>query len=507
VKSFLGFFIFSFLVLVFITGTLSAGDKQSNFETLQPGDHYRLEKIPELKEIIEQNRKIKYYPKEKVGEIVKPFLYNFDEFEEVDPKTIPKTELPGFDLSKNEIIEDIEFLFKVLKYGYAGYEIQGGDPAFFEAEERIINSVEELAGKKDDVAFSHGNFKDILIEELSFVNDWHFKIGQERFYSPEKMHLAPELDFNLSQEGFYREKDGEKTYLISCNGKDPEKFLYPSLNLKGELVYRLVKRVRKGDQEKITLILEQKGERLKKEISLKPGHSPDYHRIPFDTHEENGIPVITNRDLSRYYHDDLKSMIEKAGELRDEDLFILDLRGNTGGSTEYVRGWVRELSSKPDYEYWGWGAIDLRTQTSHRIKKNTELFLGFDGEWVDERFYPTDKGWSEVYYREPRRIENDVLIFVLIDEKIASAGEAFVLALREMENVVFVGSNTAGGFNIGNYSFFNLPNSGVFFQIGVSLFFPPDLSVIEGKGLAPDIWVAPSTALDKTLAFIERYLR
>jgi len=507
VKSLFCFLLFFVLIMGCATGILQAGAEPKVYEMLESGDHSRLEGIPELKEIIVQNRKIKYYPEEKVEEMVKPFLYSYEKFKEIDPEKIPKTGVSGFDLSKSEIIEDIEILFQVLKYGYVGYEIQGGDQVFLEARESLISWAKDFAAEKGKEAFFYGVFEDILIEKLSFINDWHFKIGQERLYTHEKMHFGAGLDVYCNRDGFYLEKDGKKAYLISCNGNDPEKYLKPSLNPEGELVYRPVKLAPENNQEKATLLLEQNGERWKKSISLIPADSPDYFLVPFAIHKENDITVITSRNLSRHFDDDLRSMVEKAGELRDEDLFILDLRGNTGGSTEYVRGWVKEFSSQQDYQTWGWGSIDLCTQTSHRIRKNTEYILGFDAEWVEERFSPTATGWSEVLYRKPRKIENDVLIFVLIDDKIASAAEAFLLALREMENVVFVGSNTAGGFNMGNYSFFHLPHSGVFFQAGVTLFFPPEISIIEGTGFAPDIWVEPSEAMDKTLTFIERYLR
>jgi len=33
----------------------------------------------------------------------------------------------------------------------------------------------------------------------------------------------------------------------------------------------------------------------------------------------------------------------------------------------------------------------------------------------------------------------------------------------------------------------------------------PDLSQFEGVGFLPDLWVPPGEALDRVLAFIERY--
>lgn len=153
-----------------------------------------------------------------------------------------------------------------------------------------------------------------------------------------------------------------------------------------------------------------------------------------------------------------------------------------------------QLKNFSAYKGWGFVGVDIATETSQRIRKNREIILGFDHPWPEERFFPTDTGGGEIFYNKPKTIANDVLIFVLIANPVASAGETFVMALREMENVVFVGSNTSGGWNVGNYCFFTLPNSG-FFPIGVYLIFStgPFSNWREGVCFGPLGWGPGST--------------
>jgi len=105
--------------------------------------------------------------------------------------------------------------------------------------------------------------------------------------------------------------------------------------------------------------------------------------------------------------------------------------------------------------------------------------------------------------REP--IPNDNLVIVLMDNKTASAGEWFVGHLRQLENVLFVGTNTWGVLLTGAVTRTILPRSGLEVQFGMWLNVRPDLSQFEGIGFLPDLWVPPGEALERALAFIERY--
>jgi len=100
---------------------------------------------------------------------------------------------------------------------------------------------------------------------------------------------------------------------------------------------------------------------------------------------------------------------------------------------------------------------------------------------------------------------NDTVLVVLIDQYIGSAGERFVAALRDMENVVIMGYPTAGVCTTGSPVIIALPNSGLPVTLPTSVIMEPDLELREGIGFAPDFWVEPSRAVETAVQFLHRY--
>ncbi len=74
-------------------------------------------------------------------------------------------------LTLNEVNEDIEYTFKLLKYVYGPYEYFGGDEVFLKKENEILNELPNMGNIKYD------DIKKLLLEALSFINDGHFSIS------------------------------------------------------------------------------------------------------------------------------------------------------------------------------------------------------------------------------------------------------------------------------------------------------------------------------------------
>lgn len=98
-------------------------------------------------------------------------------------------------------------------------------------------------------------------------------------------------------------------------------------------------------------------------------------------------------------------------------------------------------------------------------------------------------------------VDNKNIVFILIDNGVASSGETFVRNLRTLKNVIFVGTNTYGCSLIPNNFFYKLPDSGIILYFGTGLFFTPGFE--EGTGYMPDIWVNSNDALDRVIKLIE----
>ncbi|MGL5693366.1 MAG: hypothetical protein ACRCXA_04760, partial [Peptostreptococcaceae bacterium] len=70
-------------------------------------------------------------------------------------------------ISKEQALDDINFLFDILRKNYGLYTYLGGDSKFLSAKENIIKRIDSKIITKSD-------FYDLLIENLNFINDNHF---------------------------------------------------------------------------------------------------------------------------------------------------------------------------------------------------------------------------------------------------------------------------------------------------------------------------------------------
>jgi len=73
-----------------------------------------------------------------------------------------------------------------------------------------------------------------------------------------------------------------------------------------------------------------------------------------------------------------------------------------------------------------------------------------------------------------------------------------------VDNVTFVGENSAGAHTFGWVTLHQLPRSKFRVFCGCTLYFPIDLTCIEEKGFFPDLWVPAGDALDYVLEAIEK---
>ena len=99
---------------------------------------------------------------------------------------------------------------------------------------------------------------------------------------------------------------------------------------------------------------------------------------------------------------------------------------------------------------------------------------------------------------------NKAIIFVLIDNNVASSGESFIGYLKTLKNVILVGTNTSGTRISNVFTQSQLPNSLINIKFGNTLTLIPQCQ--EGKGYQPDIWVNSGDSLDKVLKLINRSL-
>jgi len=460
-----------------------------------------LEKAPELVEAVKENRVMAPLSEKEAREKIEGFLYSYDEFDEIDPEKIQYFERNvAPEISREDALEEVDFLFKMLKYGYAGYGLFGGDETFEKGKEKIIQEISEAD------TFLIGNYAGIIIENLSFINDGHFRFGNQSLFTRHHFHYSREIDFSRDEEGFFTTKEGEQVYLDSVNGSDPEDYLKLSLDEEGNLVYRLAK-ITPGDGWPYPVTLSFSDNQGSDElVNLFPIQSMGFDRVIYDSYEREGYPVIVHRIAPGWEEEEMKRFTDGAKELKNEKVAILDIRGHVGGADMFGRGWVQNYTGSLRGPSAGRIMVDLRTQTAQKFQVSWYEGTDRDSGWAESRFSPVEGGWSNISFSKPRFHTNDRYLIVLIDDNNASAGESFVRFLKQVENVIIIGSNTSGVSTVGNVATFFLPHSAIPIQMGVSLFLEPDLSMREGIGIEPDIWVDPRGSLELAIKFAKNYL-
>ena len=432
-------------------------------------------------------------------------------------------------VTADEALTDAAFLFDYLRCGYAGYGQMGGDAAFLPVQEQVEADIRAFSGELTPEAFEA-----LLVRRLqTVIRDSHFTLGDTNFASSVSQTIYYSNDalfFDAQADGgFITQMEGRAWRLVSVNGGDPKAMLRLTLDPDGRLCYALG--MNTGESEDlpkeltVPYVLSDGDRTQEREATLSINYRSYMGWPVYNRYERDGITILENRSL--YPQDEaekeaLARFTQDALSLSREDIIILDIRGNSGGSDEYPSNWVRNFT-RLAYQPWNHVfASTLDTHTSNLVRL-LGLVQGYDlrdeealKSCLETGFASllrmqmgTLSGWTLVEY-EPvvERIPSDPWVFVLIDQGVASSGETFVNLLSRMENVVFVGNGTCGMYTVANNRTVALPASGLSLYCGDTLFLPPDLQDIEGRGFAPDIWVTPDgsdTIIERIVKFVDRY--
>ncbi len=349
-------------------------------------------------------------------------------------------------------------------------------------------------------------FEEIIYTGLNFIEDTHFALAGRQMGKVYTLYLYSEHIFNKVEE------NGQSSYVLAGvedrffdqEDESGQLSLWPGLGEGGQPIYKPGifvpgnETYEEGMTAEIPLINEN-GDSVKSlEVLLypvssfeQPQNSKIYHRTEFD-----GIPLIEIKSFAARDGETLWQMeefVEDAADLKDSSSLIIDIRGNTGGSDQYPYKLMQSFTGIEDISR-NTLAINLRTDFSVRLMENMLVYFPEEQQaqvrqQLAEHLNPVEKGWGEVHLSAPKLISGKTEIVVLIDSRVMSAGESFVRYLQQLENVVFIGSNTRGMGLVGNVGRFELPNSRTEVLGGITIFLDADLIIREGRGYMPDFWV------------------
>ena len=265
-----------------------------------------------------------------------------------------------------------------------------------------------------------------------------------------------------------------------------------SINEEGQLVYKaaILKQSSKNRSVNVPLSYSIGEESIEEKVYFDIMWSIPRNKVDkFEYRLIDNIPVAKVAAMSDNdtVKDSQSRFMKSAEEMKEYPISILDLRANEGGYRTSGEAWIETFSGK-----------------SERVEAAT-VFV--NSSITNEIFQTYNKKPFELLQKEsiiPERIPNDKLVFVLINNFTASAGEWFVEELFNMDNVIFIGTNTMG-CKISNRVNYRLENSKIDLGIGDALTLSPYGEDFEYKGFQPDILVESDKALDRLLKMIEYY--
>lgn len=185
---------------------------------------------------------------------------------------------------------------------------------------------------------------------------------------------------------------------------------------------------------------------------------------------------------------------------------IIDLRGNPGGHDNvWWDGVMRYLYSGiiKNTEYYSYknGKYNQSIYQDKQEKNSVKLDVQLDkGAYIIES---VDEYESKFEYNSTPRFKGNV--WILTDDKVASAAEKAVVIAKKHNLATVVGTRTMGR-GIGKPPvMFALPNSGLIIQYSAAVGFNDDLTYNDLQGTAPNIELKPrEDALDVCFAEIEK---
>ena len=393
-------------------------------------------------------------------------------------------------VSRDDALADVDLLFRALHNAYAAYYYFGEDK--FDAAEAEVK-----AWVQKQKTVNVDKLGQTINTALQFVQDAHFAIrpGEENVKQQKAWYsyIGTEQSFFKDDSGYYRMIDGEKWYVDSLSNKSSE--MSPVLRANGSLGYAptLLCHGKAGSSDTITL---RNGDGVTRtdKIVWKANESLlddtwDRSSACYRYLEENGILYLSIRlfDNRRFADTALPEYAASGSKAKNCKLVIYDLRSNGGGDDRYARTWTQNFT--------GAKSVEPKVAAGNRGSKLGNA-AGFN--WMSVGIF--DGGVSRGNW-----LPNDIPVIVLMDSRCGSSGESALTFAKTMNNVIVIGSNSAGYQLCGNVYDYSLPCTGITACFGVSISFYGSMGNVDYKGYEPDLWCNPKTALQSVLNMVERY--
>lgn len=389
-------------------------------------------------------------------------------------------------VTAEEAKADIDLLFRALHAAYGTYGCF--DRAQFDAAEQT--ALDWANGQKKEIG--HKTMAKKLGEVLAFIaekdssfrveyaTEWNNLIAAEDLSCC--YHAAEDYQFQRDEQGYFMSDGTDKWYWTSFG--DEGVAMRPTLLENGRIVYRPTWACPDGDAAASTVTLEKNGESRTFDLVWTGVKLPRETFLDAALFAQGGgVAYTALHDANDLRQEDEQQAYDWGAAARQGRAAILDLRGLQYGGDSAIIGWMQGFLQTEDW-------IQPRELFARR---NSGL------GWSDEM---SPAGTVDVGDSEGRWYENTTPLVVLVDDRTGCLGEQAVNMLRQVENVVLVGTSTAGEQLCISGIQIYLPGSGVRVAFGDQLMLEADGSSIEYRGYEPDVWCDSRDGVSKALAML-----
>lgn len=408
---------------------------------------------------------------------------------------------PPDGVAPDAMARDVDVLERVLRRGYAGFELAGDEARWA----RAFAALREALPSEPLAPLA---FRDLVLEHVGFVEDGHVGLW---VYAPERRwratsthrdaYVARALRVRHTSEGFV---DGQGRRLVRCDERPAAEVLaaVPSSALPGVEHVPLV--LSRTPREAIECEWEG-GERASYElapIGLVDGRGPAFERL------DAPFPWLRVRTLFPDRRAELERFVATAATLRDAPVIVLDVRRGGGGSDGFLVDWMRGLTREA-IRYWETDALASEVTLQGALKfwgcvRGASATDGAGGAWLDARVARAERELAQAMnerglFRERTREERVFgglasapfrgRLVVVIDRGCGSACESAVMLARQLPGTLVVGENTEGTMKVGELRWYRLPESRVWMSLGMRAHRDSGGGFEEGTGYLPDLWL------------------
>ena len=410
-------------------------------------------------------------------------------------------------LSTTEALEDIEMLEYLWKTSYSGYEYWKYQGVDFEAYITSLKSWARQSPKMKTLEFearATAILKEIYDGHISFIG-----AGYYGAYHHKAVYFTDILVEEMASGEF--QVIGSQNDMVSIGAvftqTEKATYLFPTLAPPGKKQF-LVGLFTFTPQRSIELSFDNEMLEIplhRNRLLLARFDDPS----PYYLERINGIPIIRITGFADASQQYMQDFMQSGYDLQKEDLIIINLFNNGGGSSIYPQTFLTNLNGPVQWEiHWA----ELTSPAIAEYYLNYEvgpsttpatkhLVSRYARQYEKLQSFPT-KSWT--FDRdENKQVEGKFSgkLILMTNRRVLSAGENLVGASASLKNRITMGENTGGSAQFSSTCAYVLPHSRLILNLPRQLILIPGLE--ECVGYLPDYWLDTHDPMEKILKWLK----